>query len=606
MKRKHFYRNLPMQKKLVLSFSLPMILIFILTIFVISPILTRNYQQQVRYSVNQSCLQAEEFVWDYMNNMYYISRLMEESRELQDAFHDENLWSYQNPAQAYREFYKLNSIFRNIELSNDMYRIGIYLPDNVDYSNNHYYFYPISDLQALEKYEDIIEHAKMGHPYFQVLEEPRNTNPKKTDMYLVLFGSVKVEREGEEVSYVTKVQMLLQDIQSVLCNAKSTENNLLYLLDEQGTIIVSTEDISESVIQHLPKEMTEAWTKVVIDGEAYYVVNNEIEKYHWNLFSLIPVSDYQKLTGFVRMTLMLTTITLIISIILVSSFLSRYYVQRLSELNQKMKSIETGNINTKISVSASSEKSGDEIDEIYENFNYMADKLQQMMKAHYKLGKSVMSAELRALQAQINPHFLYNTLDLINWGAMEHGAEDVASMARNLGQFYRLSLNHGKSAILIGEELKHVDAYINIEKMHFPGAIELEIDVPDEIKQYACLNIILQPFVENAIVHGIAEHPDIIDCLITIKAVKNDKDIIFYIHDDGPGMEKEKMDMILKESSGTNGNGYGVKNINFRIKLCYGDRYGVSYDDTLEEGDGTTVILKIPAMTYEELEENLK
>jgi len=227
-----------------------------------------------------------------------------------------------------------------------------------------------------------------------------------------------------------------------------------------------------------------------------------------------------------------------------------------------------------------------------------------LMKEHYRLGKNVMSAELKALQAQINPHFLYNTLDLINWGAMDYGAVEVAEIAKNLGQFYRLSLNHGRSAISIADELKHVEAYVNIENVHFDGAIHLFINLSDTIKQYACLNIILQPLVENAIIHGIGEYSDINECNIEINGALINNDIIFTIIDDGKGIDEDKIPEILEDYNSNANNGYGVKNINFRIKLCYGDRYGISYKS--EAGSGTQVQLVIPALTLEQLELLLK
>lgn len=138
-------------------------------------------------------------------------------------------------------------------------------------------------------------------------------------------------------------------------------------------------------------------------------------------------------------------------------------------------------------------------------------------------------AEIRALQAQINPHFLYNMLDLINWIAMDYGASDIEKIAWNLARYYRLSLNHGKSVISIEEEVEHTQVYVNIENYHFDNAIQMTVDIPEELKHKACLNIILQPFVENAIVHGIAENSSISQCRIHVTAQRQEDDILFCI-----------------------------------------------------------------------------
>ncbi len=235
----------------------------------------------------------------------------------------------------------------------------------------------------------------------------------------------------------------------------------------------------------------------------------------------------------------------------------------------------------------------------FKTVNFMTERLRALMKERFRLGKKVASANMKALQAQINPHFLYNTLDLINWGAMDYGTVQVAEIARNLGQFYRLSLNHGKSAITIGNELHHVEAYVNIENVHFGGAINLSIHVPEEIRRLACLNIILQPFVENAIVHGIVEHPDIVECNIFISAYRDSNDLILKVSDDGPGMDEKQLTDIFKNDSSSTYNGYGVKNIQQRIRLCYGKKYGISYKS--KPMDGTTVTIRIPALDLDAL-----
>lgn len=164
------------------------------------------------------------------------------------------------------------------------------------------------------------------------------------------------------------------------------------------------------------------------------------------------------------------------------------------------------------------------------------------------------------------------------------------------------SLNHGKSLISIGEEVEHVEVYVNIENYHFDNAISLEVDVPEELKSYACLNIILQPFVENAIVHGIAEKPDIESCEIRICARREEQDIVFSVQDDGPGVDVKEMQKETQQDIRTAQHGYGVRNINFRLKLCFGEKYGVTY---LESEKGTHVEIKIPVMTMAEAEEKI-
>ncbi len=186
---------------------------------------------------------------------------------------------------------------------------------------------------------------------------------------------------------------------------------------------------------------------------------------------------------------------------------------------------------------------------------------------------------------------------------MDYEAEDIEKIAWNLARFYRLSLNHGKDLISIGEEVEHVQVYVNIQKFHYDDAVHLKVEVPEELRSLACLNIILQPFVENAILHGIGERTEIRQCSIVIRVARQGDDILFMVQDDGPGMTQQQMEEAIACNIDQIKGGYGVKNINFRIKLCFGEEYGVRYESVL--GEGTTAFVLIPAMTIEEAEEKV-
>jgi len=596
------YQNLPMQKKMFYAYSIPMILICIVVNLLCYPIFSNKYEKQLKFTINQSCSQAENFVSNYIENMYYISQLMVENGTINDILKETDSQTERTLGMQYREFWKLADELADIELSNSTYRIGLYIPDDFVYSNNNYYFYPESSLKQRTDYTHIIETIEAERLCFALIDESRSAGVPTKETYIALFQRIQItSQENEKKRYVTKVEIPINELKVVLEKAKSTPNSLVYLLDESGGELLSSDQEYFENLQkngNLPKEKVESWTDYTIDGKSYYVVYQEVQGYHWKLFSLIPKEEFHSQSGFIWIMILLMTIFLSVTVAIVSFRLSRNYVTRLSTLNQKIKNLESGDLSVRLE--ADPTLSGDEIDEIYSNFNFMANEIKRLMKEHYRLGKNVMSAELKALQAQINPHFLYNTLDLINWGAMDHGATEVVEIAKNLGLFYRLSLNHGKSAICIEEELKHVEAYVKIENVHFDGAINLKIDVSEEIKQFACLNIILQPFVENAIVHGIAEHKEITECNIGITATRQEEDIVFCICDDGPGISEEKLAVILEDFSSDINHGYGVKNINFRIKLCYGDRYGIRYQSNI--GVGTKVEICIPAMNLEELE----
>lgn len=600
------FKNLSMQKKMIYAFSIPVIIICIMINLVCYHIISRNYEERLRYSVNQSCEQAGAFVLNYIENMYYTSALISNNNKVEDVLSSSEFGAERELDEQYREFWKLNDIFQAIALSNPSFRIGLYVPDSLIYSSNNNYFYPESSLKSRKDYKELMKKVAKEKAYFSLIDETVPSNPSRLETNVALFKAINIlDEQGKEKAYICKVEIPVTDLEKILQKSKNTQSGLAYILDAGGNLLVSSDETSIKEMYDagvLPGSRIKSWSEWKAEGTDYYVVWQSVDESSWQMFSMIPVSKFHQQSSFIWLIILIIIVVISIAVIIISFLLSRYYVGRLAKLNHKMKTLKSGDLN--VGFPMQPELPGDEIDEIFVNFNYMTEEVRRLMREHYKLGKSVMSAELKALQAQINPHFLYNTLDLINWGAMDYGAQQIAEIAQNLGQFYRLSLNHGKNAILIENELKHVEAYVKIENVHFDGAIRLKIEVSEEIRLKACLSIILQPFVENAILHGIAKHPEIKECNIKISAVKEAQELIFHIEDDGYGMEEEQVAQILDNSSSNVYNGYGVKNINFRIKLCYGDKYGISYDSI--PGTGTAVHIRIPLMEYEELEDILK
>ena len=393
-------------------------------------------------------------------------------------------------------------------------------------------------------------------------------------------------------------QVDIEKLKKVLESAKSVEGALLYLVDEKGTVLVHPNNRANMELPNVKNYKAMSLVKLE-DGEFYYT--RRLTENNWRIVSLIPKAEVEKKSSIV-VIMYITAILIMIAIVYtISLVFSKYYSGKIFALKKRVNDITEGNLSVKNKKTDASTK--DEMDELYNNFEFMVSEVKRLMKEQYKLGKDVTRAEMRALQAQINPHFLYNTLDLINWGALDYGAESLAKIARDLGQFYRLSLNHGSAVISIAEELLHVESFIRIENVHYEGAIHLETEVDEDIKNFACLNILLQPFVENAIVHGIAEHSDIKEVNIKITANKLEDDIEFHIIDDGLGVDKDEIEKLLNERPVGGYRGFGINNVNFRLKLCYGEDYGIHYDNV--KPHGTDVTIRIKALTINELEETL-
>ena len=595
-------QKLSMHKRMMLYFSVPLILVQILLCFLCYPQVVRHYREKTDYSMEQSVNQAISFTESYLRNMTYLANMVEDSGVIQNTLSADGFGEERPYMEQWLEYYELNKAFNSYELSNSIYRFCLYVPDEVIYAGNQYYFYGVSRLKERSDYVDLRYALNAGENYVAISRERDGVDQQNTSQMVTLYHRIASKEEKEEELGICSISVSVKYFQDIMKNANITSKGLVYLMSENGRMITSS---NSSILEKMQRKGmllnygAELFMEKKQEGQKeYYITRQKVDGASWQMILMIPKSEYEDQYRSLWFSAILMIGGMISVIVLMSYLLSGYYVGRLKKLNAEMTGLESGNLNANLPITTE----GDEIEEIYHNFNGMVQEVQRLMQEHYKLGKEVKMAEVRALQAQINPHFLYNTLDLINWISMDYGAEEIGTLTWNLARFYRLSLNHGKSLISIGEEVEHVEVYVNIENYHFDNAISLAVDVPEELKSYACLNIILQPFVENAIVHGIAEKPDIESCEIRICARREEQDIIFSVQDDGPGVDVEKMQKETQQDIRTAQHGYGVRNINFRLKLCFGEKYGVTY---LESEKGTRVEIKIPVMTMEEAEEKI-
>lgn len=591
-------QKLSMHKRMMLYFSVPLILVQILLCFLCYPQVVRHYREKTDYSMEQSVSQAISFTESYLRNMTYLANMVEDNGVIQNTLSADGFGEERPYMEQWLEYYELNKEFNSYEISNSVYRFCLYVPDEVMYAGNQYYFDGVSRLKERSDYVDLRYALNRGEDYVAISRERDGVDQQDTSQMVTLYHRIASKKEKEEELGICSISVSAKYFQDIMKNANITSEGLVYLMSENGRMITSS---NSSILQKMQKKGillnygAELFMEKRKEGQKeYYITRQNVDGASWQMILIIPENEYEDQYRFLWLSAALMLGSMIAVIVLMSYLLSGYYVGRLKKLNVEMTGLESANL------PITTEE--DEIEEIYHNFNGMVQEVQRLMQEHYQLGKEVKMAEVRALQAQINPHFLYNTLDLINWISMDYGAEEIGTLTWNLARFYRLSLNHGKSLISIGEEVEHVEVYVNIENYHFDNAISLEVDVPEELKSYACLNIILQPFVENAIVHGIAEKPDIESCEIRICARREEQDIVFSVQDDGPGVDVKEMQKETQQDIRTAQHGYGVRNINFRLKLCFGEKYGVTY---LESEKGTHVEIKIPVMTMAEAEEKI-
>lgn len=274
-----------------------------------------------------------------------------------------------------------------------------------------------------------------------------------------------------------------------------------------------------------------------------------------------------------------------------STIISRQVTKPIKKMEEIVKQYSKGNFDVKIHLSGK-----DEIAELGNVLNVMATQIIGLIKSVTEKERQSKYLELQTLIYQINPHFLYNTLDSINMLARKNNDLQVAAMVTNLSRLFRLSLNHGMNIISVKEEIAHVTYYLKIQKFRFEEQLDWKVEVADEILEYRIMKFIMQPIVENAIYHGIKSKNE--HGFITIKCAMKGGDLEIIIEDTGKGMDADTLEQLNRKMNDKirdrkERRGYGIWNVNQRIKIFYGERYGIKIESVL--GHGTKVVITIPA-----------
>lgn len=317
-------------------------------------------------------------------------------------------------------------------------------------------------------------------------------------------------------------------------------------------------------------------------GSDLIVRKNLLESSNWYIYMYANTNSLllSPLDSF-KTTLFFFLIISILMLLIAFGF-SQSFSKRISALNTYTRHIVKNHFQNSISSDIK-----DEIGEITNSIGQMVTETRQYIDEVYENRIALKEAEIKALQSQINPHFLYNTLSSINWMAIYRGDKTISEIITNLSNFYRSTLNRNSSVTTIEHELETTKAYIDIQLMVYKNTFDVIFHILPSVLEYQIPSIILQPIVENAIEHGILALPENKRGQIIISAYEEDSDILFDIFDNGPGLSEEEAKSILESSS----KGYGVKNVNDRLKLFFDDTYGITFTSS---PDGLTVTIRIP------------
>jgi two-component system sensor histidine kinase YesM len=372
----------------------------------------------------------------------------------------------------------------------------------------------------------------------------------------------------------------------------------LYIVDKKGNVLFEKDTFSENTAsknntkttakKSQEKRLSFPALKKKMEAQEngkksnYLIVSADAGVDDWKIIVYQP----QKMMAREIQTLLVLVMGIIavciITSVVASLAFSRFVVRDIKRLRDNMQAVEEGNMELMVTSDA-----GDEVGSLIRGFGSMLGEINRLIHEVYESKLTQRKSEMTALQAQINPHFLYNSLSLINWKALEAGQQDISKITLALSSFYRTSLNRGKNVLTIEKEIENMKSYLEIQLCMHDNDFDVIMDIDEEILPYQTLNLLLQPLVENAIDHGIDLKEDGRG-YIKIIGRKDAENIYLTVEDNGVGIEPEILSSILEFKT----KGYGVRNVNQRIRLYYGEEYCLRIES--EVGKGTRCTINIP------------
>lgn len=409
-----------------------------------------------------------------------------------------------------------------------------------------------------------------------IINEPPAAHPEEVFSYLQPINSI---RYSDQVG-VLEIEVKKNVLFDVLESGAAGQDGSIAAVDEAGNIVVGTGGIQGAA--QLPQGGI--FNRVMdVNGQSSIVISVPIERLDLRLVGVFPVSAFNdEVTKSVRSIVFVLAVALAVFGVVVY-LITNFLLSRLKVLVKAMKQVREDRLSVSVPV-----KGNDEFTQIAVSFNMMTKRMHDLVETVYKSRLMEREADLRALESQVNPHFLYNTLATITWVARKEKASEVVRIANSLAQFYRLVLNKGRTEIPVKKEIDMVKAYLEIEKFRFEDMFDVVYRIDEKVYEYGSIKNILQPLVENALVHGI--QPKRSRGTLIVKAGLEGDMIYYTVIDDGVGMHPQRIKEVQAgEIEQTSGSGYAVRNIMERLRGYYGDRQ--RFEIVSRPGVGTAITI---------------
>ena len=584
------YKNCSMRVKLFASFFL-LIFIPIIALTVFAAYRSTAIIQEQSMEIARLYLQQTENEME--SELYKIATV---SSSVAQTAEVHEVLEKQNTGISFSEEYDdMNELYKTIESTRalqNLYQIRLFISDSFTHSRSNYITYPLSSVSDTDWYHQLVEQYQTQTLLPPSIFQPPLSEPQEVLSVVTLIRSRK---DITRILGVVSVDVLKSDLIDILQRNNYAEQSAAYLVDGNLNIVCDANSafpVSEADLAAQLQQMRDTFgasSGVSTAGNAVYGLSAPIFD-GWRIFTVASMGNLLSPVSDLRDQMILLTVIISIIAFCLSYLYARYSTRRIKTLAEQVRRVENGDLSVSCIVD-----SEDEIGELQNSFNFMVRRISLLVDERYNLGKNLKDMELRALQAQINPHFLYNTLDMIAWKAMASGNQETVDIVVKLARFYRLSLSNGSDFLPLSDEVEHVRLFVELTNLCRSRNVQLITEVSPNIADYPIMKLILQPIVENSLFHGLYELSDR-EGVIRLTAEQIGSYVQIQIADNGVGIEKSKLAELLAKKErpvvNTKRGGYGIGNILERLRIYYDDRFTFQIESAILTG--TTVTIRIP------------
>lgn len=582
-----------MPKRQLRSIQTTIFMYFFILIIVIVLILDSFFIYQMRNTVERDAhVYAYEIVKQAGRNMDYyirhmedIALILERDTEIKNYFLKENI-EYQEKTHVYPE-QKLEKFKTMSSTKSDIVSIFVFGENDLVLADDAYRVKDYVNIKDMNWYKEAIEAKGLPVVSSAHIQNYLEGNPK----WVFSVSAAIMDHENNVPLGVILIDMNYETISDICSQIQLGKRGYVYIANDTGEIIYHPK---QQLIYS--KLETEDLLGILKQKEGSYISKldkrlitvHTLPEIGWKVVGVSYLPDLLVSQRELVIAVVAFTLCCLILAFIVSRIIAKDISRPIQELQDAMLQVEKGNMD----VIVEGKSNAQEVVRLSQTFQTMVRRMKNLLEEIHQNQRKLRKTELKVLQAQINPHFLYNALDTIIWLGERGEYERVVLMTSALAKYFRLSLSKGYDIIPIMEEIEHVKNYLVIQKIRYDNKLNYQFDIDSEILGYLTVKIILQPLVENALYHGIKDRDE--GGSIRIIGRKIGDVICLIVEDNGVGMTKRQVENILKSNISTSitGSGVAIKNVHERIQIYFGREYGLKYKSEL--GKGTKVYIYIP------------